>query len=56
MLRNQGRPVGVDIPRPLGRIVVGAISDIGIEAEFQMVVRIDEPRQQKISRQVETIS
>ena len=43
MLRNQRCPVGMDIPRPLGRIVVRAISDVGIEAELQVVVRIDEP-------------
>ena len=52
MLRNQCCPVGVDIPRPLCRIVVRAISDIGIETEFQMVVGVDEPRQEEIPREV----
>ena len=56
MSRNQGCPVGVNIPRPLCRIVIGTIPDIGIETEFQMVVRIDESWQQEISRQVNTTS
>src|SRR5271154_7463863 len=54
MARNQSRLVGVDIPRPLCRVVVGAIADIGIEAEFQIVVGIDESRKHEIPRQVNT--
>src|ERR1700722_14288989 len=54
MARNQRCLVGVDIPRPLCRIVVGAVADIGIETEFQVVVGIDESWQQEIPRQVNT--
>ncbi len=56
MARNQRCLVGMDIPRPLCRVVVGAIADIGIETEFQMVVGIDESWQQEIPRQVNTTS
>src|SRR5271168_5351551 len=54
MARNQRCLVGMDIPRPLCRIVVGAIAYIGIETEFEMVVGIDESWQQEIPRQVNT--
>jgi hypothetical protein len=54
MARNQRCLVGMDIPRPLCRIIVRAIADIGIKTEFQMVVGVDESWQQEIPRQVNT--
>ncbi len=47
MLRNQWGLVGMNILRPLCRVAIRAIPDVGKEAEFQMIVCIDQPRKQQ---------
>jgi len=56
MPRNESRPVRMNIPGPLCRIVVRAIADVGIKGELEMVMSIDQPGEQQIAREVEAIS
>ena len=53
---NQTRSGGVDIVCPLGRVLIRSITDIRKETEFQMIVGVDQPGQQKIAREVKVIS
>ncbi len=52
MPRNQRSLVGMNILRPLCRVAIRTIPDVGKEAEFQMIVCVDQPRKQQEPRQV----